>query len=152
MRQEQRVQLYRHFDGNGVLLYVGISLSSVARLCQHRNASNWFEEIRRIEVEVFPSRRDAEAAETVAIKKENPLHNKAKRRMVGPRPRRPESGWITLRELAKLRMWSMHEVIWARRRGLFPSRYCGNSHRWVVDAELAPGFTIEQRFDLPVAQ
>jgi hypothetical protein len=101
---------------------------------------------------VFQSRRDAESAETIAIKNENPLHNKAKRRMIGPRSRRPESGWITLRELARLRGWSMHEVIWARHRGLFPSRRCENSYRWVVDASLAETFSIDQRFDQRSAQ
>ena len=35
-------QLYRHFDCDGVLLYVGISLSTVARLCEHKHSSKWY--------------------------------------------------------------------------------------------------------------
>jgi hypothetical protein len=69
-------RLYRHFDNDGVLLYVGISLSAVRRLAQHRSQSPWFEEIATIRVEVYPSRAAALAAETRAIQTEAPRHNK----------------------------------------------------------------------------
>lgn len=67
--------LYRHFDAEGNLLYVGISLSAVARLIQHRS-SGWFDQIVRIDIERFDSRDTALAAENIAIKKERPRHNK----------------------------------------------------------------------------
>jgi predicted GIY-YIG superfamily endonuclease len=68
-------QLYRHFDKDGALLYVGISLSAVARLAQHKAASAWFKEITKIDVCEFPSREDALAAERAAIHAEKPKHN-----------------------------------------------------------------------------
>jgi len=68
-------QLYRHFDGEGRLLYVGISLNAMARLAQHKNCSHWFRLIKRVEIEPFPSREEAIKAEISAITKENPLHN-----------------------------------------------------------------------------
>jgi hypothetical protein len=67
--------LYRHFDTAGVLLYVGISLSTLNRLAQHKTDSHWFEEIARIEIERHPSRAAALAAERKAIANENPRHN-----------------------------------------------------------------------------
>lgn len=66
--------LYRHFDADGVLLYVGISLSAVQRLSQH-SASPWSDRIARVDVERFPSREAAERAEREAIQTERPKHN-----------------------------------------------------------------------------
>lgn len=69
-------QLYRHFDGDGNLLYVGISLSAIARLGQHKT-SHWFNQIATVTIEKFDSRDDALDAEFLAIKTENPLHNRS---------------------------------------------------------------------------
>jgi hypothetical protein len=68
--------LYRHFNSDGVLLYVGISLSSVYRLSQHRDVSPWYDEISRVDIEKFSCREDALHAERHAIIKEAPLYNK----------------------------------------------------------------------------
>lgn len=67
--------LYRHFDKDGRLLYVGISLNAVARLAQHRGVAHWFRSIARIEIEWHPTREDACAAEIEAIREELPMHN-----------------------------------------------------------------------------
>jgi hypothetical protein len=66
--------LYRHFDSDGRLLYVGISLSAIIRLAEHR-ASPWFDDIARVEIERHPTRKAALAAERKAIRDERPLHN-----------------------------------------------------------------------------
>lgn len=74
--------LYRHFDSKGVLLYVGISLYAIHRLSQHKKTAHWFEDLVRVDIEKFPSRRLASWAEYNAIQNENPLWNiqrKAKR-------------------------------------------------------------------------
>ena len=68
--------LYRHFSGDDTLLYVGISLNILNRTYQHRRCSGWFDEIKRIDVEWFPSRQEAIDAEDQAIKGESPQHNK----------------------------------------------------------------------------
>jgi predicted GIY-YIG superfamily endonuclease len=69
-------QLYRHFDADGVLLYIGISISAVSRLATHRCQSGWYNDITRVEIETFDTREDALAAEEAAIRAEKPLHNK----------------------------------------------------------------------------
>ena len=69
-------QLYRHFDSNGSLLYVGISLQSTSRLIGHKTSSVWFAKITTITVEQFTSRQEALLAEKSAILKEKPLYNK----------------------------------------------------------------------------
>lgn len=88
-------ELYRHFDSKGRLLYVGISLSAIARLAAHRKSANWFNSIAWIEVEKFVSRHDALIAETHAIRTENPIWNKAgklpgsnRRLLIKRRPRK----------------------------------------------------------------
>lgn len=73
-------QLYRHFDEGGRLLYVGISLSVAARLASHNHLSQWSSLIRRIDVSVFPDRKSAEYAETLAIQTESPIYNIMKRK------------------------------------------------------------------------
>lgn len=67
--------LYRHFNKNGELLYVGISLNSINRLSQHKKNAHWFNDIARIELEQFPTRESALEAEKQAIINEKPLHN-----------------------------------------------------------------------------
>ena len=77
-RNDGPTSLYRHFDADAVLLYVGISLSAVGRLSDHRHTSAWFPQIARVTVEQFPDRASAYEAETAAINNENPLFNIAK--------------------------------------------------------------------------
>ena len=78
----KRTSLYRHFASNQTLLYVGVSLSAVQRLGQHRLSSHWYEDITIITIEWFNTRLEAEQAEYLAIIKENPKHNN---RFLGPR-------------------------------------------------------------------
>jgi len=68
-------QLYRHFDKNDVLLYIGISLSTIQRLEQHKRKAHWFDQITRVSVEKFKTRKEALLAETLAIKTELPKYN-----------------------------------------------------------------------------
>lgn len=72
---EKPTELYRHFDTQGGLLYVGIALSTHERLKGHRFASAWFKQVVTITIERFPTRAEAESAERAAIKAEKPLHN-----------------------------------------------------------------------------
>lgn len=67
--------LYRHFDKDGRLLYVGISLSAMDRMRQHKCKSSWFPEIANMTIQVFPNKKEAINAEREAIINEKPLHN-----------------------------------------------------------------------------
>lgn len=67
--------LYRHFDQDGRLLYVGISLSFIGRLSEHATRSSWFWKIARVEVTGYATEADALTAERIAIHREQPLHN-----------------------------------------------------------------------------
>lgn len=69
--------LYRHFDAEGTLLYVGISLSAVKRLSEHMRGSAWSKSIAKVEISTFPDKKSARQAELAAIETEKPLFNVA---------------------------------------------------------------------------
>jgi hypothetical protein len=70
--------LYRHFGADDELLYIGISLSALQRLTGHRrHGSSWLTQITRVQIEYFPTEKEARQAETLAIRSERPLYNKA---------------------------------------------------------------------------
>lgn len=71
-----KTALYRHFDKDGELLYVGIAKSLAARTEQHSGKSEWFDEVATTETQYFDSRKEALVAETTAIRAERPKHNK----------------------------------------------------------------------------
>lgn len=70
-----RTALYRHWDEEDNLLYVGVSLSAVARLSDHMANSRWAPDIAKVTVEYYGSRPDALAAEQKAIETEAPAYN-----------------------------------------------------------------------------
>ena len=69
------VAIYRHFDADGQLLYVGITDNPKRRLSEHMCRAIWRDEIDRIEVKWIGSREDALAAEAKAIREEQPVFN-----------------------------------------------------------------------------
>jgi hypothetical protein len=71
--------LYRFFDGQDCLLYVGISGWLPVRLEQHASSKQWWWQVRRCTMDHFPSREAALTAEADAINAEHPLYNVAGR-------------------------------------------------------------------------
>jgi predicted GIY-YIG superfamily endonuclease len=69
--------LYRFFDTQGNLLYVGISNDWQKRLKQHYKNSDFHGETSLITLERFSSRSEVEDAERTAIFSERPKYNKA---------------------------------------------------------------------------
>lgn len=70
-----KTAVYRHFDKGGCLLYVGLTVNPLRRTQQHAALGARFEQVARIEIEWFDSRRDALIAERSAIAAELPLQN-----------------------------------------------------------------------------
>ena len=67
--------LYRFFNANHDLLYVGITANPTARLKKHAAEKEWWLEIATVKMEHFSDRQSVLAAERAAIKSEHPLHN-----------------------------------------------------------------------------
>ena len=84
-------ELYRHYDADDRLLYVGISYSAALRTFRHAQAARysdlsfWFDQIVTIKIERFRTRREALAAEVRAIREEGPVYNVTS----VPRPQSP---------------------------------------------------------------
>lgn len=73
--REMAFNLYRSFDSNGGLLYIGKSINVATRMTQHKK-SEWFHRAQRIEITSYPGPRELAVAEILAIQTENPLYNK----------------------------------------------------------------------------
>jgi predicted GIY-YIG superfamily endonuclease len=69
------VMLYRLFDAEDTLIYVGISLDEYARFAQHRRAARWWGEVDHYTAEPFPTRKQARQAELATIREERPRYN-----------------------------------------------------------------------------
>lgn len=75
MKTGERTALYRFFDQKDQLLYVGITRDPPGRWAQHAADKAWWPSVSVREVEWWPTRPAAEAAEKAAITAERPLHN-----------------------------------------------------------------------------
>ena len=92
------VALYRFFDCDGELLYVGITGNFSQRWQDHASSKPWYGSINRMTVVWYKDAAAAVEAETEAIDSELPRYNVAKNPAAIPvaRPRRsgrPSSGW-----------------------------------------------------------
>lgn len=67
--------LYRYYDDQGVLLYVGITANMPSRFGSHETDSTWMDFAVRSTIERFTNRDDALAAEKAAIEEHAPLFN-----------------------------------------------------------------------------
>lgn len=75
--------VYRYFDAQGSLLYVGIAYDFGARHIEHQKCKWWHPLIQKALVRIYASRMIAEAIEANAIDQEGPAHNVTR---PGPHP------------------------------------------------------------------
>lgn len=71
------MDLYRFYDADDALLYVGISLNAATRASQHRKDKSWWPDVTRMEIEHLATdiRSEAEAYERSVIVAESPRYN-----------------------------------------------------------------------------
>lgn len=67
--------LYRAYDGEGALLYIGITCKPDGRLANHKHKSSWFGDAKRMSWALHPDRPSALEAEREAIESEQPRDN-----------------------------------------------------------------------------
>ena len=79
--------VYRCFDAEGRLLYVGCSINPYKRVAEHRGENHgWVYDLARFTVEVYPDRATAEWVERRAIRTEHPLWNSVRYKNTGDGP------------------------------------------------------------------
>lgn len=71
----RKTALYRLFDADGQLLYIGITYHPSARFTEHRGTQKWWPKVARKEVEWHENRGSATRAERSAIRSESPKWN-----------------------------------------------------------------------------
>jgi hypothetical protein len=110
MNPEHPHALYRFFDAEDRLLYIGITWDIASRFPQHRDEKPWWMDIRNITIEPHADRAAALAAEKAAIIAERPVYNIVHNRFRWTQVR-PVTAWDQLCEYAaELRL--MH--VWTR--------------------------------------
>ncbi|GAA0454020.1 GntR family transcriptional regulator [Streptomyces sp. NPDC046215] len=72
----ERTALYRLYDADERLLYVGITSNPKARMAHHATSKPWWSTVITRETEWFDTREAATAAEVSAILAEKPVHNR----------------------------------------------------------------------------
>jgi predicted GIY-YIG superfamily endonuclease len=71
----ERTAVYRLYDKDDVLLYVGITSNLDQRFSAHAAGKAWWPDVTRREIAWCSSRIEAEATEVLAIGSEKPRHN-----------------------------------------------------------------------------
>jgi len=72
---QKKQLLYRYYNKDNELLYVGVTADNTKRESQHRRDSFWFGEIATAKYEYFDTREEVLQAESEAIASEQPKHN-----------------------------------------------------------------------------
>lgn len=72
----QRFTVYRIYDGDGALLYVGASRWFAARMRAHEVKAEWWETVATVTVEHHQDEASMAKAEQAAIATEDPIHNR----------------------------------------------------------------------------
>ena len=125
-----RTALYRHFDADNRLLYVGITCDLSSRNAAHERGAEWFPQVSTTTVQWLDDRDHAAALEAVAIRFEAPKHNRdfqpSERRIdrAAPSPARSIiEKWTCRRDLADdlgVDIFTVHK--WHRRDAI-PAKY-----------------------------
>lgn len=128
--------VYRAFDESGRLLYVGCTVNVEGRMATHAEKSPWHLFHSRLEVEEFPTRDEAAAAEVVAIATEHPRWN-----MRGRSDDHPDGQCYDVRAAPWLRyelnVWQRyHKAVTERSR--LRAAYIASTHTLrAIEAEMA---------------
>lgn len=72
----KRPCVYRHFDIEGGLLYIGACKNYKTRMQNHKCGSPWFSQIHREAVDFYETLAEAKAVERKAIWLEKPMYNR----------------------------------------------------------------------------
>lgn len=87
-RRDEPHFLYRVFDDEHALLYVGCTVDPQRRFAEHRSRAPWFARADHVEWEAHPNRIAARRAERETIRREEPEHNLVESLTLGARWKR----------------------------------------------------------------
>jgi DNA-binding GntR family transcriptional regulator/predicted GIY-YIG superfamily endonuclease len=128
----ERTALYRLYDADDRLLYVGISNDPPYRLQQHAADKAWWHEVDRHTLEWVDSRQEALDAERLAISTEHPRYNHTHKQSSVLRFIKPQR----LNEMQSGAPWTPHQVMAAELRGFVQSGSLRPGDRFPTVGEL----------------
>lgn len=73
--QQKQTYLYRLYDVDNNLLYIGISYNLKMRFSKHARTKDWWPQVHKKYIRKYPNRFEAARIEEQAIKKYHPKHN-----------------------------------------------------------------------------
>ncbi|MFJ6729416.1 GIY-YIG nuclease family protein [Streptomyces sp. NPDC091281] len=72
----ERTALYRLYDADDRLLYVGITSNPKTRWGRHARDKHWWPEVARKAIEWFETRKSAERVEKIEVEEQHPKYNR----------------------------------------------------------------------------
>lgn len=129
MTAPRRTWLYRFFDAEGVLLYVGIAYVPSLRWPEHR-ITKWWPLVDRMTAQVCASRAEADRAEAKAIAEERPLYNRVHRVVIPPEPRPSALGWCACWVPNRARVEHGSRLVCRREPGHDGDHRSAGGHEW----------------------
>lgn len=127
------IDLYRFFNSDQKLIYVGISYSTFLRFVGHRSQSKWINEVTTITIEKFSNLNDALIAEANAIKNEKPIYNVALNSKAGKLARKVNSDkpFMNVTDISRLLRVDRNTVYAMTYDGRLPKRMDDKKpYRW----------------------
>lgn len=103
--------LYRFYDVEGRLLYIGLTADLPTRLNNHRDDKPWWCEVTRVAVEHYPDRAAVIAAERRAIIAEGPRYNVVHNRPRDISPARPADDLIAICQTCRQQITGENGVV-----------------------------------------
>ncbi len=97
--------LYRFFDSESRLLYIGRTWNPTVRMSQHQRKQPWWADVAHVAIEQFDSDVSVRQAERRAIVAKRPLHNIALNRRYAKSEEQPEPVGICLLPTVRLPGW-----------------------------------------------
>jgi hypothetical protein len=126
----EETTLYRYFDSDDVLLYVGITQRDGQRHREHAKNSDWFSLVKTHTITRYPNRQDALEAEAFAIATENPLYN-----VVGQAPKKDNENLFSISAAARVSGKSVPTIHTYLKAGKLPNAVAtpkGKSRSWQI--------------------
>ncbi|MFJ9558299.1 GIY-YIG nuclease family protein [Nocardiopsis sp. NPDC101807] len=135
--RQGRTALYRLYNAEGQLLYIGASCDLRARFSQHASTKDWWDQVAKWDSKWLPSREEALAAERDAIMHERPRFNKK----IIFVPRREPSRVRVLKGKVANKAWEIGRAVESglRRSGRTSEEAKAEALRWVREYKLASG-------------
>ena len=136
MSEERGACVYRFFDAEDRLLYVGCTVNLQKRKQEHDRDKPWFSDVARTETVHFPTWAAARQAEAQAIQEERPVYNRMGTGALRPRLPISSYDWLSYKDVAMAADCAIGTISDAVKRGYLKAVSAGDRN-WLPASEAA---------------